>query len=119
MYGRAVQSSPPIRTRPPESSTRFRTVAFVPTSAAVPVRSAEGMCRCARAIGRRKASEASEPTMNTISCNTAPPSNADVLDLDVGRQISDQRDDVQTNSSLVVDEDNVAGRFGPNRHESG
>src|SRR5205085_1455457 len=72
MYGSALHSSPPIRTRPPVASTRETTVAFAPTSAAVPVRSIAGTCRCARAIGRRTASDASAPAMNTINWIAAP-----------------------------------------------
>src|SRR5205823_13938762 len=72
MYERADHSSPPIRTRPPSESTRWRTTALAPSSAAVPVRSGAGMWRCDFAIGRITASEASEPAMKTISCTTKP-----------------------------------------------
>src|SRR5262245_51968488 len=57
-----------MRTRPPFASTRSSTVAFAPASASVPVRSCAGMCRWARASGLRTASDASEATMNAISC---------------------------------------------------
>src|SRR5579871_5196932 len=77
MYDLALHSSPPIRTRPPIASTRWRTTAFAPSSAAAPVRIARGIFTCARAIGRRKASEASAPTMKTtVSSQSAPPSAA-------------------------------------------
>src|SRR5262245_37507874 len=72
MYALADHSSPPIRTRPPFASTRWRTTAFFPSSAAVPVRSAAGMWRCRRAIGRRTSSEATDPPMKTSSCPTTP-----------------------------------------------
>src|SRR6266498_2010154 len=60
MYARADHSSPPIRTRPPLTSTRWTTTDFVPSRAAVPVRSAAGMCRCRLAIGRRTRSDGRE-----------------------------------------------------------
>src|SRR5919197_499861 len=49
MMERADHSSPPMRTRPPDWSTRCSTSARAPSSAAVPVRSAGGIRRCAQA----------------------------------------------------------------------
>ena len=64
MYARAVQTSPSIRTQPTPSlfAIRSSTVALLPTSAAVPVRSCGGMRRCERASGRSAASRTSETT---------------------------------------------------------
>ena len=56
---RAVHSSPPIRTRPPSASTARVTSALRPTSASMPVRESAGRRRCRRAMGRKRASDAS------------------------------------------------------------
>src|SRR5919112_1111369 len=90
MNDRAVHTSPSIRTQPTPSSFAMRssTIASLPTSAAVPVRSFGGMRRCERASGRSAVSRtmettrktASEPTNGTPAALTtaataAPPAN--------------------------------------------
>src|SRR5919109_1304678 len=82
MYERADHSSPPMRTLPPFRSTRCKTTALLPSSAAVPVRSAAGMWRWRLAIGRRIHTEAMDPPMKTSNWSTTPtPQSACAVDV--------------------------------------
>ena len=82
----------PILTRPPRPSTRWRTTAFAPSSAAAPVRIARGIVRWRRAIGRRRPTAANEPTPKTTICSqTAPPTAATTVEASAARAIGPRK----------------------------
>ena len=76
--GRCAPTTPRRRCAPGRRARRSDacTTALRPTSASVPVRESAGMRTCRRAIGRRKASEATEATMKTIRLTIVPPPNS-------------------------------------------